>query len=112
MAEPKVEKEKVCGHINRHSYGVDGKLDNLACVLPTGHRGDHSAPHVEESITHMREKTGRITGEIRDKKTVTAFWGDMAGTPVDQIPVPKEIKPPSMAELEFGAEGAKSLGLK
>jgi hypothetical protein len=107
----KEETVEVCGHINRHSYGTDGKFDNLSCVLEKGHLGEHSAPHVEERITHMREKSGKITGEIRTKETVNAYWGDMAGTPVNQIPVPKEIKPPLMAELEFGAEGARKLGL-
>ena len=49
-----------CGHINRQHHNADGELQDLACSLDKGHKGDHSA-------------------KIEDDKQV--FWSDAAGTP-------------------------------
>jgi hypothetical protein len=31
-----------CGHINKHYYNPDNELEDLACTLEKGHKGDHS----------------------------------------------------------------------
>ena len=77
-AQPEPEV-KYCGHINRHSIGAGGEPDNLACDLPEGHEGNHSAVHQE--IHYLKGKVifddyGRVE------------WTDAAGTPPELI-VPK-----------------------
>jgi hypothetical protein len=117
MAEKKevikevVQEVELCGHINRHSYGIDGQLDNLACDLPKGHAGDHSAMHKEVNVSHMRDVNRKVTGEIRNEYKVRAYWGDAAGIPVGQLPPTPEIQPPTMLELEFGKDVAKQIQL-
>lgn len=64
---PVAERGKKCDHVNAQSYGLDGKLDKLRCVLEYGHPGDHFAKHRE-----LREKV-----EVE----ADAFWGDAAGEP-------------------------------
>ena len=51
-----------CGHINRQYYNPDGALEDLACTLDKGHKGDHEADY----------PGGR------------AAWSDAAGTPTRQ----------------------------
>lgn len=66
-APERAKESKKCGHVNKQSYGLDGKLDNLRCALEKGHSGDHFAKHEElhEGVELEAE----------------AFWGDAAGEP-------------------------------
>ncbi len=48
-----------CGHINRQHHNPDNALEDLACTLDKGHKGDHSA-------------------SVEDRPV---FWSDAAGTP-------------------------------
>lgn len=88
-----------CKHVNRHSYGIDGKLDNLECVLEEGHDGLHEAPHYEVATqlsgTLDEEDTSTFNvvtdknGNVYYEGTVTRRWSDAAGVPA------KDIKPES-----------------
>lgn len=49
-----------CGHINRQHHNADGVLEDLACTLDKGHKGDHSA---------------KVENEI------SVNWSDAAGAP-------------------------------
>jgi hypothetical protein len=49
-----------CGHINRQHHNQENVLEDLACTLDKGHKGDHSA-------------------RIDDKPV---YWSDAAGKPV------------------------------
>lgn len=93
---------ELCGHVNRHSFDTDHKLDNLTCDLPTGHTGDHSALHMELQRT---ENANIIDGKevisvTFEKFAVRRGWNDMAGTPTSEIPAPAPVNPPTMLELE------------
>ena len=77
VAAPAADAPGVCGHINRHSYGINGELDNISCTLPAGHSGDHGAPHLERDYG----EGGAVTWEGER----WADWTDMAGTPADQL---------------------------
>jgi hypothetical protein len=93
---PKAEK---CGHINRHSIGVDGKPDNLECTLDSGHPGAHSAPHheiakqlsgtLEDEDRDVFETKYDEQGELYYEGHPLRSWTDAAGIPA------KEIKPVS-----------------
>lgn len=87
--QPKPEEPEaveLCGHINRHSNGVDGKPDNLACEKPLGHSGNHGAMH--EELRSFGEGGG-----TEPKGFTWREWLDIAGTPVDQIkPDPSSIR--------------------
>jgi hypothetical protein len=86
-----------CGHINRHSIGIDNKPDNPACDLPKGHAGDHHGVHkmkVERERFYERE-TGRLLKIEYDEAEAETHWSDMAGTPVKDIkpgPLPSRSK--------------------
>ena len=95
--------KETCGHINKHSYGTDGKLDNLACDLPAGHTGNHSGQHLERAkhqIAGMTEEVfvdvekevianGRrqiiVEGQRLWQGLVRAEWNDQAGTLASEI---------------------------
>lgn len=91
VEEVQIPEVKLCGHINRHSIGADGKPDNLACTLPEGHVGLHQAPHYEiatqisgmldadESMQFTQRTDGLLEG------TIMRSWNDQAGIPADQI---------------------------
>ena len=90
-----------CGHVNRHSFGMDGKPDNLACTLEKGHTGDHCAVHDERATSISGALTPEEMNNYKDaiidgKKyyvaSVNRFWKDIAGTPAN------EIKPGSPGE--------------
>lgn len=88
-------KAEKCGHINRHSIGVDGKPDNLECTLPAGHSGPHSAPHHEIAKQMSASLAGGSADEfepVRDEYgnvlyegTPVRSWGDAAGIPPGEI---------------------------
>lgn len=97
QAEPEEEEFVVCGHINRHSIGMDGVLDNLACERELGHDGDHGAWHYEIHFgPSLRDEVNpRIMHpQINFEGDVWGEWSDMAGTPVSEIkPEPIRKKP-------------------
>ncbi len=53
----KTAKKEVCGHINKHSFGVDGKPDNPVCFLKPGHDGLHRGKHFRRTFRY--EKSGK-----------------------------------------------------
>lgn len=81
----------ICGHINRHSYGADGKLDNLKCTLEKGHDGLHQAEHYEVATQLSASyEGGEFRSTIVDGKevyeaTVVRQWSDAAGIPAKEI---------------------------
>jgi hypothetical protein len=112
---PKIEPEpKLCGHINRHSHGIDNKPDNLSCTMPLGHTGDHGALHKEASYSSVTVKdTDRSKPRPTGKHNIIeyevfAYWNDMAGTPVDQIkPPPEIVSTTPLADEDFGVGMAR-----
>lgn len=90
-----------CGHINRHSIGLDRKPDNVACDKPKGHNGDHEGEH--EEYIKFYETTIENGVEITRVKLVAekrrVQWGDMAGIPFDKIPRPAPLPPPTLSNL-------------
>lgn len=109
MTQPDLEKLPVCGHVNRHSVGVDGQLDNIKCYLPTGHAGPHRGKHMQRFSHHVVEKK-HIVAEPYEDKEVESEWLDGAGVPVDPTVSSGEIKPKSLAEQEFGDYAKSVLG--
>jgi hypothetical protein len=104
-AQTEAQKESAlaaCGHVNRHSIGLDKKPDNVACDLPKGHGGDHEGEHEE----YVKEYDTRIENGIEITRTILVAvkrrvqWGDMAGIPFSQIPRPLPPAPPTVANLE------------
>ena len=93
---------ELCGHVNRHSFGTDRKLDNLTCDLLPGHTGDHSAIHKELQRTENAEIIDgkEVTEVTYEEVEIRRGWGDMAGTPVSEIPTPPPAGPLTMLELE------------
>jgi hypothetical protein len=103
-----------CGHVNKHSLGVDRKPDNLACTLEKGHEGNHSALHFESStqLSPMlseaeQNKYNIIDGD--DGKTyyegyIERHWTDDAGIPAS------EIKPRSPGEQLINADHLFGVG--
>jgi len=74
-------EKKVCGHINKQNWNYKpdlghSVLEDLACDLPAGHDGNHSAEKHEVVF-----KNGGQSWE-GDKRVA---WTDAAGTPADQI---------------------------
>lgn len=81
-------QDNLCGHINRHSYGADGKLDNLSCTRAKGHDGDHGAMHYEvhHAPPYRDEFNSRIVkSEVMAEGEQWTAWLDIAGTPVGEI---------------------------
>lgn len=97
----KESSKHVCGHVNEHSLGIDGKPDKPKCDLPSGHNGSHSGVHKQNIPYEEAEFINGIERVIKRVRVedVRSEWGDMAGIPADKIPTPPEIKPPSMQTL-------------
>lgn len=102
MPEEILEQEQVleqpvviCGHINKHFHGVDGRLADLSCTLLAEHDGDHcaSAPALRqvednfETATRVEEgaKKYTIAGKLYITTVEDAFWSDAAGVPAAEI---------------------------
>ena len=99
-----VEKseDNKCGHTNYHSIGPDGKFDHPVCEKKAGHSGDHQGRHMENQ---RRERVEILNGVERTQSILVPVervvqWGDMAGTPTDDIPAPPPVKQPSLQDLE------------
>lgn len=104
-----MSKDEKCGHVNRHSYGVNHKLDNLACEKAAGHDGLHGALHDEETsrlgegvsaeqaaqfeyIELPPQYAGQAPRGIY-KGRIWREWSDAAGTPAkDIVPVSPGIE--------------------
>jgi hypothetical protein len=87
------EKEKLCGHVDQHSFGPDGKFDHPKCTLESGHTGDHQGLHKMQQIKNRTyDEKGRVIETEYEIVEVVAFWGDAAGTPASKI---KKGKMPS-----------------
>lgn len=85
----KQEQAKACSHTNRQSYGIDGKLEPLVCILPKGHAGDHQAPY-KALAKFSGEKDPEQEYKFRDGAWYlvvekTAEWSDAAGVPAEDV---------------------------
>lgn len=79
-----------CGHINRQHTGVDGELEDIACTLPKGHTGDHSAKVRVLQKQQYTQKNPKLEYVWRDGleyevHAVDTFWSDAAGVPVTEV---------------------------
>lgn len=88
-----------CGHVNKHSRGTNGQLDDLPCEKPQGHDGNHGAFHLQ----YVNNDSGLV---IIGKKKYTedkvwCEWTDAAGV------LASEIKPQELPISEFDAERSK-----
>ena len=89
-----------CGHINRHSLGIKGMPDDLACELDPGHPGNHKAMHME----YVPDDKGDTIISKRPHllKKVEREWSDMAGTPAkDIMPGVLEKTPEELAKIQM-----------
>lgn len=90
-AEPETPKAApkagpiLCGHVNKHNYNADGELEDLACTLPLGHAGDHSAEYVKNVGEPQHDEKGRVVKVVYHQEKAVAYWGDAAGKPADEI---------------------------
>jgi hypothetical protein len=101
---------ELCGHVNRHSMGVDGLPDNMTCFRPKGHDGLHRGKHLVRFTVHQKDGK-RIIGEVvRQELVQESEWSDGAGIPFEDTPPVVEIKPKSLAEQEFGEFAKTVLG--
>jgi hypothetical protein len=80
----------LCGHINKQAFNIDGLLEDLPCVLPKGHTGDHSAKTKTLAKNPYSTKNPRaeyvwVEGAEYEVKEVVTFWSDAAGKPAAQI---------------------------
>lgn len=94
----------LCGHINRQHINAQGLREDLACALPAGHDGDHSAPYaclrprdgsiVQAEAIANGKKVLQLSGvQVRDKYIPheyvevieTAYWSNAAGIPAAQV---------------------------
>lgn len=101
-APPPAHAPEVCGHVNRHSVGLDKKLDNMSCDLRPGHHGDHEGWHTEYQ---RHDETRIVKGEeetfaVYEAVDIRRQWSDAAGIPVAEIPPPPPPEQPTMAALD------------
>lgn len=87
----------VCGHINKQHTGTDGKLEDLVCNLPEGHKGDHKAKHQRNIPDYEHDDKGKVKKVTYHQEEVETSWGDAAGTPASQI---QEEVVPQMSLLQ------------
>lgn len=79
-----------CGHINRHSRGVRGAPDNLACTKDRGHDGNHGAEHDEYAMSDVGEI--EVGGKRFTHVRVWREWGNAAGIEPGKI-IPEVLEP-------------------
>lgn len=116
MAKKLVETEEVpavagqpkCGHVNQHA-GLDGKGKPIVCTLEKGHIGLHRGAFVKKMVTRKYSDSSphRLVSKSVEYKEAETEWSDAAG--IIPTSYPDEIKPPSMAEQEFGPEIGKQI---
>lgn len=80
-----VKKETKCGHVNKHHYGSDGRLQDISCELLKGHDGDHKAVYMKLIPDHITNNKGVVIEEHYREQLAETYWGDMAGTPASAI---------------------------
>lgn len=78
-------KHAACGHITRHHYNAQGALEDLACVLPASHAGDHSAPYMKSVGEPVHDEKGRVVKTVYHEEQAVAYWNDSAGKPANRI---------------------------
>lgn len=78
-------KEGTCGHINKHYFNTQGKLEDLACDLPKGHTGDHHAIALRNMPEYTHDHKGIPIKVVYTETETETYWGDMAGTPAKEI---------------------------
>lgn len=87
--EVEIQKESknkpVCGHVNKQHTGTDGKLQDLSCILPKEHSGDHKARHMRKVGEPVTNEKGQVLRTEYHEEEVDASWGDVAGKPVSEI---------------------------
>lgn len=77
---PRKKNEGTCPHINKQHYNTKGKLEDLQCDLPAGHKGDHHAVYIRLTPNHIADARGIVVKEHYDEDAADVFWGDAAGT--------------------------------
>lgn len=80
----------LCGHVNKQYYNTQGILEDLVCVLPAGHSGDHSAScqtllKHQYAIKDPAKEYVVKNGAEYEVVTQEAFWGDAAGVSAADI---------------------------
>jgi hypothetical protein len=87
--EEKPKKEALitreCGHVNKQFYGVNGKLEDLACTREAGHKGDHFAPCLHNVPDHIYDQGGNVAKQHWVQEETVAAWGNAAGKPTTEI---------------------------
>ncbi len=79
-----------CGHVNKQSFDINGKLKDVLCELPAGHAGDHSAK-VKTLIKNPYQTKNPeveykwVEGAEYEIREVVTFWSDAGGRPASQI---------------------------
>lgn len=98
-------QKAICGHVNRHSFGVDGKPDNPTCFLEAGHTPPHKGKHLRRNYRYDRVGKKFVSVFVGDVEEI-AEWHDGAG----EVPTsfPPEIPAKTLAEEDFG-ENAKAI---
>ena len=74
-----------CGFVNKQHHGTKGKLEDLACTLPAGHDGVHSAPYKRLVATPVTDEKGRVIKNSYEEVEDISRWSDAAGVPSDQV---------------------------
>lgn len=82
---PRKKNEETCQHINKQHYNAKGKLEDLQCDLPEGHKGDHHATYSRLIPDPLTDAKGIVIKEYYNEEEAEAFWGDAAGTPTSGI---------------------------
>lgn len=81
----KLDELSVCGHVNKHHYNRDKKLEDLPCDLEKGHAGDHHAKYPKNEPDPITNSKGQVVEERYKEVEAEAFWSDAAGMPANMI---------------------------
>ena len=95
VEEEVAEEKMLCGHINKQHKAIGGKLEDLACILPIGHDGDHFATHlalrkVDDNFETAQAvadgaKTYTMGGIMYAILPAESYWSDSASIPAANI---------------------------
>lgn len=88
-----------CGHVNKQHYGINGKLQDLACTLPAKHTGDHQALYKKNVGEPATDEKGRVVKTNYHEEDKVAFWGEAAGKPAN--PVTGEVVQTSLLQKDL-----------
>lgn len=85
--EKKKKEKELCQSVDRHSIGVDGKPDNVKCILPEGHAGDHKGVH--QKRVEKRKIYDQVYGKHIDTEyeviETDVYWNNAAEVPAKDI---------------------------